>query len=289
MRSTVDPVRLLAVDIDGTLLDSRGHLPEAHRLAMVDAWAAGIVVVLVTGRAHHFAAPVSEALGIPVAMIVNNGAVARAASGETAVRHVVDRGVVRSILAGTRAFDDSVALVFDRTDDRQIVFERMDWSHPQLTPYFRRNRSFIAQAVLEEALDEDPIQVMFNGGVEPMRRLVAALRAMPLASRFTVAITEYEARDFALVDVNGPGCSKGTTLARFAEILEIPREQVMAVGDNLNDLEMLAFAGRPVVMGNAAQGMKGRGYPTVPGHDEDGLAVAIRRFALGGAPTEPSD
>ena len=64
-------------------------------------------------------------------------------------------------------------------------------------------------------LTEDPIQVMFNGSVEPMRALVAALRAMPIADQFSVAITEYEPRDFSLVDVNGAGCSKGTTLARW--------------------------------------------------------------------------
>ena len=65
-------------------------------------------------------------------------------------------------------------------------------------------------------LTEDPIQVMFNGSVAPMRALVTALRAMPIADRFSVAITEYVQRDFSLVDVNGAGCSKGTTLARWA-------------------------------------------------------------------------
>lgn len=281
MAPPVGPVRLLAVDIDGTLLDSGGRLPEVHRQALAAAADAGIIVVLATGRALHFAQPVVDALGIPVAIIVNNGAVARAADGRTALRHVLDREVAKAILAQTRAFDDSVAIVFDRTDHRQIVFERMDWSHPHRSPYFRRNRAFIAEVPLAEALEDDPIQVMFNGSVAPMRQLVHTLRAMPLAARFTVAITEYEARDFALVDVNGPGCSKGTTLARFAELAGVRREQVMAVGDNLNDLDMLEFAGCPVLMGNAAEAMRQRGYPIVPSHDDGGLAVAIRRYALG--------
>jgi len=274
-------VRLLAVDIDGTLLDSSGRLPPAHQEALADAAAAGVAVVLATGRALHFARPVADALGVPAAMIVNNGALVRDVEGRTALRHVVPRDVARAILAETRAFEDSVAIVFDRQDERQIVFERMDWTHPQRRGYYARNRAFIAEAVLEEALEEDPIQVMFNGSVEPMRRLVAALRGMPLAEAFTVAITEYEARDFALVDVNGPGCSKGTTLARWAALCGVPRDAVMAVGDNLNDLEMLEFAGRPVLMGNASDAMKDRGFPMVPSHDENGLAVAIRTFAFG--------
>jgi Cof subfamily protein (haloacid dehalogenase superfamily) len=275
-------VRLLAVDIDGTLLNSSGQLPEAHRQALAEAQERGIALVLATGRAQHFAQPVADRLGLAVALIVNNGAVVRAPDGRTALRHVLARGVARAILEETRAFEDSVAVVFDRCDDRQIVFERMDWSHPNRRGYYAKNRAFIASAPLTKALDEDPIQVMFNGSVEPMRRLAASLRGMPIADRFTVAITEYEARDFALVDVNGPGCSKGSTLARYAAVVGVPREQVMAVGDNLNDREMLAFAGVPVVMGNATDAMKSRGYPVVPTHDEDGLAVAIRRFALAG-------
>lgn len=274
------PIRLLAIDIDGTLLDSSGRLPDAHRAALAEAEAAGIAVVLATGRAMHFARPVADAIGIPAAMIVNNGAVVRDAEGRTALRHLLPRDAARAILASTRAFEDSVAIVFDRPDERQIVFERMDWSHPHRRGYYARNRAFIAEEPLETALDDDPIQVMFNGSVGPMRALVAALRAMPTADAFTVAITEYEARDFALVDVNGPGCSKGSTLARWARLCGVPREQVMAVGDNLNDLEMLEFAGQPVLMGNATDAMKARGFPTVPGHDEQGLAVAIRTFAL---------
>jgi Cof subfamily protein (haloacid dehalogenase superfamily) len=274
-------VRLLAVDIDGTLLDSSGRLPDAHRAALHDAHGAGISVVLATGRAQHFALPVAQAVGVPVALIVNNGAVARNPGGRTILRHVLEREAVRAILAETHAFDDSVAIVFDRQDDRQIVFERMDWSHPNRAGYYRKNRAFLARLRLNDALTEDPIQVMFNGSIDPMRRLATSLRAMAIASRFTVAITEYEARDFALVDVNGPGCSKGSTLAGYATAHGIRREQVMAVGDNLNDLEMLDFAGVPVVMGNATTPLKSRGFPIVPAHDEGGLAVAIRRFALG--------
>ena len=273
-------VRLLAVDIDGTLLDSSGRLPEAHRHALAEAHGAGILVVLATGRAQHFALPVAEAVGIPVSLIVNNGAVARNPQGETVLRHVLDREAAQTILNETRAFEDSVAIVFDRPDDRQIVFERMDWSQPNRSGYYRKNRAFLTQLRLADALTEDPIQVMFNGSIEPMRRLMSSLRTMAIAPQFTVAITEYEARDFALVDVNGPGCSKGSTLAAYVAANGLAREQVMAVGDNLNDLEMLEFAGLPVVMGNAAETMKARGFPIVPGHDEGGLAVAIRRFAL---------
>ena len=278
------PIRLLAVDIDGTLLDGRGRLPDAHRDALVEASARGIEIALVTGRSFHFTHAVIDLLPVPLTLIVNNGAVVKRKTGETEWRHVLEREVARRILEETHHLEDSVAVVFDRPGERQIVFERMDWTHPNRRGYYEKNKAYIAAAPspLADTLTEDPIQVMFNGSVEPMRALVASLRAMPAADRFSVAITEYERRDFSLVDVNGSGCSKGTTLARWAASLGLTPTEVMAVGDNLNDVEMLDFAGTAVVMGNATDALKGRGYRLTGTNDEGGLAAAIRRYALKG-------
>jgi Cof subfamily protein (haloacid dehalogenase superfamily) len=276
-------IRLLAVDIDGTLLDGRGRLPDAHRDALVEASARGIEIALVTGRSFHFTHAVIDLLPIPLTLIVNNGAVVKRKDGQTEWRHVLERDAARRILDETKHLEDCVAIVFDRPGERQIVFERMDWTHPNRRGYYEKNKAFIAAAPspLADMLTEDPIQVMFNGSVEPMRALVAALRAMPIADRFSVAITEYEARDFSLVDVNGAGCSKGTTVARWAASQGLTANDVMAVGDNLNDVEMLDFAGTSVLMGNATDALKARGYRLTGTNDEGGLAAAIRLWALG--------
>src|SRR5262245_25378141 len=232
-------IRLIAIDIDGTLLDGRGRVPDAHREAIVDAQSRGVEIALVTGRSFHFALPVAKLLPVPLTLIVNNGAVVKNIDGTTEMRHVLSRDAARQVLAQTRAYEDSVAIVFDRPTvdhERQIVFARMDWSHPNRRGYFEKNKSFIAAAdgLLDDELSDDPIQVMFNGSVGPMRELVAALRALPIADQFTVALTEYELRDFSLVDVNGAGCSKGTTLARWVTSRGWSRDEVMAVGDNFN-------------------------------------------------------
>src|SRR5882672_1696715 len=81
-------IRLLAIDIDGTLLDGRGHLPDAHRDALVDAAAHGVDVALVTGRSFHFTRPIADLLPIPLTLIVNNGAVVKRKSGETELRQL---------------------------------------------------------------------------------------------------------------------------------------------------------------------------------------------------------
>lgn len=278
-------IRLLAIDIDGTLLDSHGKLPDVHRTALAEAVDRGVEVALVTGRSFHFTRPVVDVLGLPLTLIVNNGALVKNGAGGTEMRHLLARDVARDVLARTAAFEDSVAIVFDRPDERQIVFERMDWSHPHRRSYYEKNKAFIAAAPspLVEMLTEDPIQVMFNGGVGPMRALVSALRSAPAADQYAVAITEYEPRDFSLVDVNGPGCSKGTTLARWAERRGLTPDDVMAVGDNLNDVEMLTFAGTAVVMGNATDALKAMGFRLTGTNDEGGLATAIRELILGQA------
>jgi Cof subfamily protein (haloacid dehalogenase superfamily) len=270
--------RLLAIDIDGTLLDSHGRLPDAHRDALIEASAQGVEIALVTGRSFHFTAPVAALLPVPLTLIVNNGAVVKRKTGETELRHVLGREAARRVLDETGHLEDSVAIVFDRPDERQIVFERMDWSHPNRRGYYEKNKAFITAAggPLRDVLTEDPIQVMFNGGVESMRGLVASLRALPIADRFSVAITEYPARDFSLVDVNGAGCSKGTTLAAWVARRGWTPADVTAIGDNLNDVEMLDFAGTAYVMGNAGETLKSRGYRPTASNDEDGLARAIR-------------
>jgi hypothetical protein len=165
-----------------------------------------------------------------------------------------------------------VAIVFDRSDERQIVFDRMDWSHPNRRGYYEKNKAFIAESPspLRDMLTEDPIQIMFNGSVEPMRALVASLRAMPIADRFAVAITEYVPRDFSLVDVNGAGCSKGTTRrARRNGAAHRPG----GGSDNLNDVgSRLRTA---YIMGNDIESLKSRGYRQAASNDEGGLAHAV--------------
>ena len=273
-------IRLIGVDVDGTLLDSTGHLPEENREAIHAAVDAGIHVALVTGRSYPFARPVADTLPSTISLIVSNGAVERAMDGSTLARRLLDRHVARDVLDRTRPFRSAAALIFDRDVERQMVFESMDWGHPGRKAYWARNQRFIAQAIpLEEALIEDPIQVMFNGGVEAMRPLAESLQRE--ASRFSVSLTEYVHRDFSLIDITAPTATKGLALAWRARELGLTREEVMAVGDNFNDLEMLEFAGTPVVMGNAVPALKERGWHVCGDQDDPGLAEAIYRLALG--------
>lgn len=277
------PIRLIAMDIDGTLLDSRGQVSEENARTVAEAASRGTEIVLVTGRRFDFARPIADALPCDLHLIVNNGALMKSKSGETLQRLLLPSKTARQVLEAMPEFRVIAAVVFDRPHERQVIMERVDWDDPQRGGYFRRNRSFIAEvAPLVDCLNgEDPIQVMYTGPCEPMREIMRRLESLPMAKEFTLALTEYAARDFSLVDVLRLGVTKGVALAEWARRRGIAREEVMAIGDNWNDREMLEFAGRPVVMGNSVPELKSLGWAVTGSNDENGLAEAIRTYALG--------
>ena len=275
------PVRLIALDIDGTLLDSEWKLPEANRAAIAEATRRGIEVALVTGRRYDFAMPIARKLDAPLTMIVNNGALVRTHDGATHLRHLLPRATAERVLQLTLPWRDGAGVVFDRPRENQIVLEVIENDDPIRSSYYARNREFLSQAIpLESCLIEDPIQVMFSGKVKPMRDAEAALRAATFLEEFGLAVTVYESKDFAMIDVIHPDCSKGSSLAEWAALRGFAREEVMAIGDNHNDLEMLSFAGIPIVMGNSVPELKNFGWHETGTNDQNGVAVAIERFAL---------
>jgi len=274
-------VRLIALDIDGTLLDSRWQLPEANRAAIAEATRRGIEVALVTGRRYDFAIPVARQLDSPLTMIVNNGALIRSKDGRTHLRHLLPRSTAEQVLELTKPWRKGAAVIFDRQLENQLMLEVLDPDDSMRYAYYSRNMEFIGLAnPLESCLTEDPIQVMLSGKVGSIGKAEAALRGAPFVEEFALAVTCYEGKDFAMIDVLNPVCSKGSSLAEWAALRGFTREEVMAIGDNHNDLEMLSFAGIPVVMGNGVAALKTYGWHETGTNDENGVALAIEQFAL---------
>jgi Cof subfamily protein (haloacid dehalogenase superfamily) len=275
------PIRFIALDIDGTLLNSRFEVSAANRQAIEGATERGVEVALVTGRRYDFAMPVARQIDAPLTMIVNNGALVRTKQGETLLRRLLPREVAREVIRATEPWRPATIVVFDRPQANQMILESINWDDPKRGGYYSRNREFLAVAVpLESCLDEDPLQVMYTGGVATMREAETALRHVQLARDFTLAVTVYEDRDFAMLDVIRAGTTKGTTLAQWTAFRGIAPQEILAIGDNHNDLEMLSFAGTAVVMENCVPELKQRGWHVTRSNDEDGVAAAIERFAL---------
>jgi len=278
------PIRLLAIDIDGTLLNSQFQIPTANLEALKRAHEAGIEIVLVTGRRHTFALPIAELLGFGVSLISSNGAVTRSLAGKLFHRDLLPASTALDLCKAMREFRGSTVVTFDKETKGALVLERMDELNGSIKRWMEKNEQFIQLVVpIENCLVCDPVQAMFCGSIPRMQQAMAMLEASGLGERITVLRTEYPLRDLCIVDVLNRDCSKGHALERWANHRGIPREEVMAIGDNYNDIEMLAFAGFPVIMGNAAQELRDRGWLVTRGHDEAGVAAAVEQVLSGEA------
>jgi Cof subfamily protein (haloacid dehalogenase superfamily) len=270
-------VRLIAIDIDGTLLDPAFQVSPANLQALAAAHERGIEVALVTGRRHNFALPIAQSLGFPVTLISSNGAVTRRSTGELFHQDLLPCQAARALVAHMTDFRQYLVFTFDREGRGALMLETADQLHHSIQRWMEKNAEFFEFVrPIERALTIDPIQGMFCGEIARMAEARRHLHtARDLLRRVTVLKTEYEKRNLCILDVLNHGCSKGHALRRWAGEQRISREQVVAIGDNHNDVEMLEFAGLPFLMGNACEELKSAGWPLTLSNEHDGVAHAI--------------
>jgi Cof subfamily protein (haloacid dehalogenase superfamily) len=270
------PIRLLAADIDGTVLNPQFQISELDMAALRRAHREGVEIILVTGRRHRFALPIAEQLGFDLWLISSNGAITRSLSGETFHRDLLPKETCHRLCVTMRDFRGNTVLTFDTEEKGAVVLEHMRDLNESIQRWLEKNLQYIDFIIpLENSLLTDPVQAMFCGRIERMHQALDVLAASGLEKQITILRTEYPARDLSIVDVLNRDCSKGHALERWANYRGIPREQVMAIGDNYNDIEMLAFAGVPFIMGNASEELRGRGWAVTLPNDQNGLAAAI--------------
>ncbi len=271
-------IRLIAIDIDGTLLDSTSQVSHANLEALQRAHAAGVEVILVTGRRHRFALPVAESLGFDLWIISSNGAVTRSTRGESFHRDLMPRSTALKICRHMREFHNHLVITFDREGMGAIVCENHQQLYGVIQRWMEKNAPYIEYvSPIEKALTEDPIQTMFCGPIAMMESAKRQLLESDFTDEITVLQTKYDHRDLTIVDILNAGCSKGHALERWAIYRGIDRSEVMAIGDNYNDIEMLIFAGHPVIMGNASDDLKRDGWTITLHNDESGVAAAIEQ------------
>ncbi len=285
-------IKLLALDLDGTLLDSRGQIPESNRAAIRAAEGAGVLVTIATGRRFRDARPVGLELELNAPLVTHNGALLKyAGSLETVAASLLDRETTREIVrVGKQYGGDALvsadpqgqgSLLYDRVSDVNIPLQRyLAWA-TRLHGDDAENAVAHVSDLLDALSDHQVIHISFSGTCDAMGRMVDFLEN-ELADSVTILPTIYPRLDFTLIDILPPGTTKGTGLETLARSLAISPDEVMVIGDNFNDLGMLEFAGTPVVMGNADPSLLERPefYKTVS-NDESGVARAIDRFIFG--------
>jgi hypothetical protein len=250
------PVRLVAIDVDGTLLPTFTQALAARvALALKAAQEAGITVAIATGRRAAYTAPLLTGHGLraDTPLITSNGAVVRTLGGDRIDRCTMEARVARGLCGVLRPFG-AVVFTFDRPGRGELVLEDLAQAHGRIALWVEANRNAIEVIKpLEDALmdGDDPIQGMAAGSLSLMRAAEQAVRASEWAGDCECVRTEYPARDLSILDLLPQGVSKGAALKKLAAHLGVERKDVMAIGDNWNDVEMLEWAGQGVLMGNA--------------------------------------
>jgi Cof subfamily protein (haloacid dehalogenase superfamily) len=280
---TQQPIRLLALDIDGTLTDANFQVPARNITALRAAHKAGIEIMLATGRRHDYALPIAQELDFFLWLISSNGALIRSSAGETFFTDRLPARTAAELIQYMDEFRGHAVLTFDRAanvpGNDSLVLESADELNKTVSRWLEVNRPYIKfVSPLEDALTEDPLQAMYCGRVAAMERLQQRLSQADFLDKITVLKTQYDHRDLCILDILNRECSKGHALRRWAEQRGIPREQVMAIGDNHNDLEMLEFAGVAVVMGNASQELKQNGWMLTGSNEQSGVAQAVEEI-----------
>ncbi len=278
------PLRLVAIDMDGTLLPTSSQLiSKRNARALCAAQEAGVTVAIATGRRAAYTVPLLQGLGLraDTPLITSNGAVLCTLDGETISRSHINAGVARGLCGLLRPFG-SVIFTFDRPGRGELVLEDLYQAHGRIAMWVEANRNAIEVVKpLESALvdGDDPIQGLVAGSMDQMKQAEKALKASQWRSSCDCVRTEYPARDICILDLLPPGISKGWALERLAARLGVDRKETMAIGDNWNDAGMLEWAGQGIVMANAAPELralaKTRGWKQAPSNDNDGVAVVL--------------
>lgn len=274
------PIKLVALDIDGTLLDSRGLLPPENAEAIAETLNRGIKIVLVTGRRWGMARRIAVSLGLPFPLVVHNGALIKfPATLHRLAACFIEAETASAILQHTRDYLKYTVLHRDFTANGQTIVHPSCLDNLMMRNYlFQFRDSVVSTTSLEEMIDLQLIQVMFGGELEAMQQIEKSLRAAGLLDRVKLTKTCYPERNLGILDLLHINCSKKAALEFLGRFYAVRRDEIMAIGDNHNDLEMLEYAGTGVVVANCVEELKGRGFLETSSNDQAGVAKALRRY-----------
>ena len=274
-------IKLLALDIDGTLLNRKSKVTPRVREALDQAQAQGVQIALVTGRRFSSARPIVEELELSIPLVSHNGALTKNITTlETIQYHPFENATACDVIRLGREHKADIICCDDPHGLGTMVMEGFSPENRALEMYLKKYWDSVVEVPdLLAYLQHDPIQIMFSGTCDRMDDFCAQLE-ISIGAQARVFQTRYRQFDLTIVDVISPAASKGEAVAELARAHNIAQAEVMAVGDNHNDLPMLRYAGVGVVMANAEDELKQLGFELTASNEEDGVAVAIEKFIL---------
>ncbi len=269
--------RLLAIDIDGTLVNSRDELTPATRAALARAELAGIRVVLATGRRYNHARPLVVQLELDVPLITASGAL---------VKDPIDHRTLYQAEFDPQTLLDVVAIVdragFDPILCADTFAEGFDYYYPRQKPRTPEMAGYLTMnpgrgRLCPELLKKPPAGIFGGfvvGSLEQMREVDAALHR-ELPGRLDTSVLHPPRYAGFFAEFVPLGVTKWTAVQRLAEAWGIVESEICAVGDDVNDIPMIRAAGLGVAMENAQPSVKEAADRIAPSHDHDGVAQVV--------------
>lgn len=270
-------IKLVLIDIDGTLVRDDKTLPAENEEAIKEALQSGVLVTLVTGRNYGAAKEIIDKLQLDVPVVLQNGAfIYRPYSGEVIRKVGLTGDVAKRVIHLCRQEGTFYILYRDFLMQKDMLIDQ-DYDGP-FSMYLKRNAvrldrvedvtSFISGEVAEVALlgNED--------------RILRVLRQLGDGDNFTV-IKSLTREDEAFYEIFGPKVGKGEALNYLCQHFGVSPEEVMFIGDAYNDIDIMPLVGFPVAMGNAVEEVKKFAKAVTKSNNEGGVAWAIRHFVLG--------
>ncbi len=265
------PIKLIVTDIDGTLLNSQHELSERTENALKAAIEKGVKVVLATGKTCISGMETVRRLNLDTPGIYLQGLAIYEADGTLRWQQTLDPKVARTAINCGEdrgftmvAYSGAHILCRTRNRDMDALMEYHDGEPEAVGP-------------LQNILDTIPVNKVLAVKLAQPRAITALRWQLSMQINGTGKLVQ--ALD-DMVEILPPGASKGAALKLLLKDLKIPAENVMAIGDGENDLEMIQLAGIGVAVGNANQKLKEAADQVVASNDKDGVAEAVESFVL---------
>jgi Cof subfamily protein (haloacid dehalogenase superfamily) len=263
---------LVAIDLDDTLLTSGLEVSPRAERAIRRAQESGVVVTLATGRMFLSAAPFARRLGIDAPIITYQGALVKhPVTGAELLHRALANHTARAVIERLRAHGYHINVYLDDRLYMEVLTE-LGRRYADLS----RVEAHPVGDLLAHLGGRDPTKVLAIGGEDDIERLEREMLALFPPERVHITRSKLKFLEFS-----HPRATKGRALEYLAEHCGVPREAVMAIGDGYNDLDMVAWAGLGVMMGNARDEVKRHADHVTASNDADGVAEAIERFVLG--------
>ena len=263
-------IKLIATDLDNTLLDVNGRIPESTAALLRQAAEKGVLTAVATGRCFPSALEHARAIGARTPVICYNGSLIKwGDTGEVIAQSRIDVDTIRQVAAFCRR----EGLYLQCYDYDDVIICERDCEGLRVDP----DLAVVGFRTIGDYLT--------FGDLHPTPKMLIVERPEKVAARLAELTEVFPALDFSqsqpwLIEVMPKAAGKGKALEQLAGLMGVPQSQVMALGDNTNDLSMLRWAGLGVVVANGVEAARAEAGYVCQGERSMGVEEALLKFVL---------